>query len=128
MICAFVPATVGNGHGSGAGCEDGGDAAPRPAPPEVALAVGVDVDVHAGALGWVAPPGLGWVLPPGPGWVLTPRVGWMLPPACVPPAGTDPPPVFAVALEALASANAAKLGTIRWATRKRSLSWACGVS
>jgi hypothetical protein len=42
--------------------------------------------------------------------------------------GVAPPPVLALALDAPVSANAARLGSIRWATRKSSLSWACGVS
>jgi hypothetical protein len=42
--------------------------------------------------------------------------------------GVAPPPARALALLAPASANAAKLGTMKWATRKSSLSWACGVS
>jgi hypothetical protein len=47
----------------------------------------------------------------------------------VPPAdGIAPPPVLALAGGTLVSANAAKLGSIRWVTRKRSLSSACGVS
>jgi hypothetical protein len=36
--------------------------------------------------------------------------------------------VLALALAAPASASAARHGSIRGVTRKRSLSWACGVS
>ena len=46
-----------------------------------------------------------------------------------PPAeGMPVPPVLALAIVGVASANAAKLGRISWVTRKRSLSSAYGVS
>jgi hypothetical protein len=112
MISAVVPGTVGCGQGIGAAVDgaDGAVATPMPAPPEVAVAVGGKVavggevavgdDVQAAGLDPVVVPGD--VVPPGV--------------------------VLAPALEAPASANVARLGAIRWATRKRSLSSACGVS
>ena len=75
-----------------------------------AVAAGADLHppgLELGALGLVC------VAPAVPVWV----------PALAPPAGgAAPPPVLALALEAPASANAARLGSIRWATRKISLS------
>jgi hypothetical protein len=93
-----------------------------PAPPEVALAVGDDA--HAAGLDPVVVPGETVPLDP-----IVP-LGLVVPVGVVPAdaGAAPPPPVLAPALEAPAKANAAKLGSIRWATRKKSLSWACGVS
>jgi hypothetical protein len=114
MISAVVPGTVGLGHGSAAVVAF---APPTPTPPEVAVAVGVDA--HWAGLLPVTPLGVVGVV----GLV---AVGV---PALTPPAErVAPPPVLALALLAPASANAAKLGSMKWATRKSSLSWACGVS
>jgi hypothetical protein len=115
MISPVVPGTVGFGHGSGFA---GASVPPTPTPPDVALAVGVEE--HWLGLLPVTP--LGAVGAAG-------TLGGVVAPVLVPPAAAiPPPPVLALAAETLLSANAAKLGSIRWATRKRSLSWACGVS
>jgi hypothetical protein len=88
---------------------------PTPAPPEVAVAVGA-------AAHWA---GLDPVTPLG---VVVGLAAAGVPALAPPAAGMAPPPVLALALLAPASANAAKLGSMKWATRKSSLSWACGVS
>src|SRR5581483_3450468 len=113
MISPVVPGTVGLGHGSAAVVAL---TPPKPAPPDVAVAVGVDT--HWAGLDPVTPLGVVGVV----GLV---ALGV---PALPPAEGMAPPPVLALALVAPASANAAKLGSMKWATRKSSLSWACGVS
>src|SRR5438067_12455325 len=105
MIWAVVPGTVGLGHGSAAVVAF---APPTPAAPEVAVAVGVAA--HCAGLLPVMP--LGAV-----GVVGVAAVGA---PALALPAAGVPPPVLALALVAPASANAAKLGTMKWDTRKSS--------
>jgi hypothetical protein len=90
--------------------------------------VAVGVDVHSLGLLPVIPLGMGGVAP-ALGGVAAPVLGGAGAPAPVPPTdGIAPPPVLALALETPVSANAAKVGSIRWATRKRSLSSAYGVS
>jgi hypothetical protein len=115
MISAVSPGTVGFGQGIAA--IEG--APPIPAPPDVAVAVGDDV--HAAGFEPVDVPGE--VVP-------VVSLGLVVPLARVPAdaGAAPPPPVLAPALDAPANANAAKLGSIRWATRKKSLSSACGVS
>src|SRR5690349_16905616 len=111
MISAVVPGTVGLAHGSAAVVAL---TPPTPAPPEVAVAVGPAA--HSAGLDPVTP--LGVVVGLAAAGV----------PALPPPAeGMAPPPVLALAPDAPASANAAKLGSTKWPTRKSSLSWACGA-
>ena len=133
MIAAVVPGTVGRGHGSGDGRGDrtGGarTVGPMPAPPDVAVAVGGDVAVAVGGDVAVA---VGGDVATTDGVHALGRLGCAplgalgcvpaavcVPPALPPPAPVvAPPPALALALDAPARANAAKLGSIRWATRK----------
>ena len=84
-----------------------------PAPPDVALAVG-EVAVSGADVGVHAPPIAGVVVPGAvtPGVVTAGVVA-----AAFPAPGAVPPAVLALALAAPASVNAARLGSIRWATR-----------
>jgi hypothetical protein len=116
MISAVVPGTVGLAQGRAAVVAL---TPPTPAPPEVALAVGEAAAAHWAGLDPVTPLGAVGVV-----GLVAAGVSALPPPA----EGMAPPPVLALALLAPASANAAKLGSMKWATRKSSLSWACGVS
>src|SRR5438477_1748505 len=105
MICPVAPGTVGCGHGIvGAG--------PMPTPPELAAALGVDV--HG------PPSAIRPEIRPAPAEVAAPDL-------TLPAVAIAPPHVFALALDAPARTNAARLGSIRRIPRM-SLSWACGVS
>src|SRR5690348_12482693 len=121
MISPVAPGTIGRTHGRAV---DAPPAPPRLAPPDVAVAVGAAV--HWLGLLPVSPLGtIGVTLGAGVG---APVAGAGVP-VLVPALGAAaPPPTLALALEAPARASAAKPGSIRWGTRKRSLSWACGVS
>ena len=116
MISPVLPGTVGFGQGSGfAGASV---VPPTPTPPDVALALGVEEH----ALGLLP------VIPLGAAGAVGTLGGVTTGVLVTPTEGIAPPPVLAPAAGTLLSANAAMLGSIRWATRKRSLSSACGVS
>src|ERR1700733_5831506 len=105
MILPVIPDTVGWGHGSAALVAFVLPAPPMPAPPDVPVAEGVPVHCPGPCVG---PLKLGSVMAPA-------LVGVV---ALAPPAEVAPPRVLALAVGAPASANAARDGSMRWATRK----------
>src|ERR671922_1363500 len=101
MISPVTPGMVGRTHGSA-------DAPPMPAPPDVAVAVGDAVQSLGELVGSVVG---------GPAALVCGAPALGAPGLAAPPPGATPP-ALALALDAPASASAAKLGSIRWATRK----------